>query len=295
MSETPTFLDYSEAKHSYEVTGRLREAMIWIQEIPLRWTSEDGQSLYTACPADFDNVSEHLTQLPELQSGTLRNMMNFWVFSRTYPNTSGENPLRMDRVFIGAGKALLCATVEFDPNSPDFSSEQVRAALDTQVRSGEPNATLEDHARLDNALFDLAPVKEAAAERWEDAQNNLTDQEKMLKRMMNFRFLVTPEVDKSRGPGWWTITEGNFLHTVRASSPDQAAALIDIYHESKGSGIFPLFSVGRLDDEASEKLDDQLKPDQVYRLIPFSNVPWPEDPNNMTQAQQEAFERLKRG
>lgn len=146
---------------------------------------------------------------------------------------------------------------------------------------------------LDAAILDLKELRKSATDEWQQRQDNMTDQEKRLERMQKFKWLVSPEMDKTKGPGWWAITEGSLLYTVRASSPDEAAAILDEHHEKEmGMGVLSFFFIDRLEDEVSEKFDATLEHESVVRLIPFSNAPWPENMNNLTDEQKAAIDYL---
>jgi hypothetical protein len=292
------FYDYDPVTHSYEAVEELKQAMTWVQTIPLSWQSNDGFSLYSAVPSDAEEILPRLGRLPESSGPFLSTVMNVWTVDRVTRNQGGDLPLRMDRMLLGAGYLALDASVEFDPLAPDFDHEGLIESLNQAImrnRETETQSSVESLAHLDHALFDLVPLREAAITNWREAWISMSDQERRMERMMKFAFLVDPETSKTAKPSWWAISEGHRLHTVHASSPDEAAAILDEYHENRsGAGIAPMFFIERCDDETTAHLDEVLDPEVVTRLIPYSHVPYPEDFDNMTDEQRAAFDKLQR-
>lgn len=295
----PEFQNGKLAYVDNNVVNMFKNAITYIQEPAVRWESSDGESEYNAFPLSVDggedtDILEQLYDLPEMPVFWWQKVLNSWVVERVGTNCGGEKPLRVDRLIVESGKFLVSASIEFDPLDPDFNHEPLQDDLASQLRDNNPTMHIEDYALLHNAAHDLRPVWKAAYTNFYAVKLNMTDQEKRLERMAKFNWLVMPEIDKTKGPGWWTISEMSLLYTVRASSPDEAAAMLDEHHEKNGGdGILPLFFINRCSDDVSAVFDETLVHSDVVRLIPYSNVPFQEAGAELTPEQKAAWQFIK--
>lgn len=95
-------------------------------------------------------------------------------------------------------------------------------------------------------------------------------------------------------PEWWGITLGSTLYGVKALTADEAVDKAQsAFADRFGSG-FPIFFAELHSEDIQPEFNVRYPDRDIVRLIPFSAVEYPEDPNQMTPEQTEAFEKLRR-
>jgi hypothetical protein len=92
-------------------------------------------------------------------------------------------------------------------------------------------------------------------------------------------------------PIWWGVTLGSSVYAVKAFNEDDAVTKAQ---DLLGGEPFPIFIVHPHDEGAQPLLEALYEGRDAVHVIPFSPIEYPEDANNMSAEQQQAFDRLKR-
>jgi len=102
-----------------------------------------------------------------------------------------------------------------------------------------------------------------------------------------------PEREEVRGV-WWAISRGGLAYAAFGLNADEAcrrvAQEVGVAYET--IYIVPIIS-SIYDQNWQQRYTEEFGEKGVTRIIPLSNEPWPEDMDNMTAAQREAFDRLR--
>lgn len=99
---------------------------------------------------------------------------------------------------------------------------------------------------------------------------------------------------QSEEPCWWEVSVGSLLYAAHATTPENAIAKVaeSLDESPKSLVVVPTF-VELYPDEHQPSLDEKFaEAGELVRLIPFSDEPFPEPGQELTAAQQEAFDRL---
>lgn len=283
-------IEFSESDSTLETVGQLKHALSYMQR-PLIWDSNDGAYRYIASPLDEEPDYATVGDIP---IGIFREQFNAWLLLRiSAPDVNSDVTFDDFRLF--AGQPLLANRFEVPSDLVD--EEKLGELMDmlekehtTQTDLGLNHTHVIDYAIVDNAVFDLAPIAKQEFEERLQARLSMTEDERRWERMQKYGWLVGPELDKTGGPKWWGFSEGSVVHAVRAFSPDEAAAILEEHH---GHELFPLFFVELYPDDAQPEFEAKFSGREIVRLIPFSDIEWPDDPESLSEEQKAAFERLK--
>lgn len=283
--ELPIFFEEDE---THEAALRLKLAAMFIG--PLSWESSDNEYLYQATPYDEIDYS-HLKDMPMRQ---ILESFNIWRVDRyARADINNEVEIRSYTILADSPLSVTEYTLTFDQiNNPEEKKlmADFNASREAQIDLGIDKPEVQDYADLDNALLDLEPLAKKAQEDYILARRSMTADEVRWEKMEKYTWLRTPETNKTSDPKWWCISEGGVLYAIRAFSPDEAALTLEEFH---GNDLFPVFFVEICPDDEQEGFESRFKGHQVVRLIPFSNVEWPNDPSTLTDEQKAAFDRLK--
>ncbi len=261
---------------------------------PIEWKSSDESRVYTAYPFGGDIPEPEVMR--EISVWRFHSIMNLWELTSCSKPTVDERVV-LYRYLLGAGLPMQMTSHELDidtiialENGEDEALEQFNKDSMLQHQLGlTKQPELLDYAYVENAIYDLSKI--IKAEMWErmEARSQMTPDEIRWEKMQKYAQMFGPEQDKLGEPCWWGISEFNQLYAVQASSPDEAAILVE---EFIGAPL-TIFFVEKYEDEDQPSFEEKYADRGVVRLIPFSKEEWPENPASMTAEQRVAFDRLK--
>lgn len=105
--------------------------------------------------------------------------------------------------------------------------------------------------------------------------------------------IVETKVDTDLESAWYGVSIGDLAYMVRAT--DGETALNHVLLEELGSvpseNIVPSF-VHRHEDEYQDEITSRYQDRSTVRVIPFSMVEFPEPDSELTDEQQQAFDKL---
>jgi hypothetical protein len=271
---------------------------IGIFDEPMFWHSADGLSMLQAEPMYHTEKDKEVRygKLKEMPMWQFAQSMNVWILQRATALPE-DGSIRIERFLLHAAHTIGAAAVgslavieegaqgEFANNS---LNDDLNRAMD------EPSdATIKDYANLMNATFDLKPIIEQKHDEHTQYILNMTKEDKRNYRAMKRDWIIKPELDKKAAPKYWGITYGSSVWLVRASSADEA--VLDL-EDQFDTGMEPLFMcfADPYDDNTQAELSTKFPDGNIKRLIPYSIVEWPNEPDNMTEEQQAAFNILRR-
>lgn len=119
----------------------------------------------------------------------------------------------------------------------------------------------------------------------------MTPEDMRNHRAMERDWMVAPEQDKTASPKFWGITVGSSVWLVKAASAEEAVLDLEDHFELGLETLFMVF-IDSYDDKIQAELSEKYVDGGIRRLIPWSIVEWPDDPNAMTSEQKAAFDRL---
>lgn len=286
-----------EAITTAEAVWEFKSAQCALLVSPMVWDSEDEQHRYLALPFEIPGEeSVDLLTLGDLPMWRYAEVLNIWALSRiTRPDINGE--IALDQFLVVAGHPLLHTShlipaEAFDKYEEGKIAEIVQESSNLQEKLGLDTAQAHDYEVLSMAVTDLKVVADATRRAMYERILNMTEEELRWERMQKYQWLIRPEMDRNGGPRWWGISEGSLLWAVHSATPDEAVIMIEDARD--GAPMLPFFFVDEYPEDIQSQLHEKLADKEVVRLIPFSIEPWPEDPENMTEEQKAAFERLKR-
>lgn len=101
------------------------------------------------------------------------------------------------------------------------------------------------------------------------------------------------EADRSRDVKWYGVTDISLVYAVAARTPEEALDQLNNYVQAEHGYSLNLPMIMEHTPEAHEELRARYGERLAVLLIPFSNVEYPTDPDNLTEEQQAAFDRLR--
>lgn len=287
-----------EMKAVADILSGLKDALIAFDQ-PLSWTSADGYSIYTAEPRDYlDGSDVPYGRLKHLVSQYVKmETMNEWRVTVTTFRSNYEDVFHQ-MLYIRPGHTeVATASSSRTVFADDDQGKYARMALDSELRDPKNRkpASIRDYANLDNALVDLQPDVWEQWDKYNMYISGMTKEDMRNHRAMMREWIIErpdAEKDKVSAPKWRGITSGRALYAVRAATDEEAVLDLEDHLET-GLDPLPMFFVEVYGDETQTELQTRHGTGGVHRLIPFSNVDWPEDPENLTPEQEAAFDRLR--
>lgn len=282
---------------SGEILSELKWTIVAFDE-PMSWQGSDGLTVIEASPTRFSD--EHEGPVPY---GRLRDMpvfhlaytMNVWGLMRTTIGPD-EATVLQETFLLNAGRAIGASVVgSIAVFEQSTQGEFARNALgDDMSRAMEDPkyATFRDYANLFNAIHDLRPAAGKKRDEYYEYLTNMTKEDMRNFRAMKRDWLIEPELDKKAAPKWWGITNINQVWLVKASSAEEAVLDLEDHFDMRLEPLMMVFT-DPYDDEVQEELASKYNDDAIRQLIPFSIVEWPKDPDDMTDEQQAAFDKLR--
>lgn len=103
---------------------------------------------------------------------------------------------------------------------------------------------------------------------------------------------IGPEREELRGV-WWGISRGGLAYAAFGMDEEEACRRVaaEVGASYEEMYLVPVFAIP-YDDNNQARFTEEFGEIGVTRIIPMSNEPWPEDMDNMTDAQREAFDGL---
>lgn len=289
-------MNMNEMMYDSAVTAidRLKGAMMYRKTRELHWFSSDGEYLYSAeSPLDPEINAEDFGDLPWFRTNEL---MNGWFVRRIQMARVGIRATLDAKMYVVEPSQIEAVEWEiptslFDPNVDDPLAEielnaHYKEALQSPIELSE-----RDIADLDNAIYDLNQDTQEFVRELRVRRANMTADEKFRERELRRKWETEPPRNETGQKVWWSISLMSVLLTVYADTAEEAIQAVE--DEYNHGMELMMFFVSIESDETQEKLEPH-KDEKIVRLIPFSNVVWPEDPDNMTDEQRGAFDRLKR-
>jgi hypothetical protein len=106
-------------------------------------------------------------------------------------------------------------------------------------------------------------------------------------------YLFGPEHDRSPSVKWYGVTDISLVYAVAARTPEEALTQLNEYHHEITGYDLMMPIITEYPDEIRQQLREKYGERLAVMLIPFSTVEYPSDPDNLTEEQQAAFDRLK--
>jgi hypothetical protein len=283
---------------SSEILSELKWAIGTFDE-PMHWRSSDGLIMIEAEPIQFsaDQPEEPVPygKLREMPVFRLAETMNLWGIRRTTVRPD-EATVMQERFLLHAGRIIgVSAVGSIAVFEQTTQGEFARNALEydmAQALTDPQPATVRDYANLYDAVHDLRPVADKKRDDYYEYLKNMTKEDMRNYRAMKRDWIIQPELDKKAVPKWWGITNVNQVWLVKASSPEEAVLDLEDYFDMRLEPLFMVFT-DPYDDDIQEELVAKYPDNNIRQLIPFSIVEWPKDPNNMSDEQQAAFDKLR--
>jgi hypothetical protein len=268
---------------------RLFNAAMYMQRPPHWHSNEPGIEYFAAVVGEEPDYQK----LMHMSVGSVYGRFNHWALLRYDKN---DDPLKLVYYSLPSGFLLSKTVLARSVDDPDFSdleycSSVLRSNTELLLSDlSEPEN--EDYLKVLRSIFELEPIAEIERIKVFDSIINQTEEERYLQRMAKYEPLFeNMDVDKTKGPRWWTLSIGSLAYAVYASSPAEACVMAE--DELETDTFFFVFADER-DEEKQAKMQDIVGEGvKIRRLIPFFDVPWPEDPDNMTQEQKNAFSELE--
>lgn|GEM_PF-5327500 len=300
FEDRPPDLDTSVAWNR-ELIDELSHLISKMDE-PLNWESSDGFGAMTAVPVSVPELSLDVPygKLRQLSDSVLRDIMPYWGYMRTTVSWD-ESSVHHERMFLTPEFAVVVSAVgSLAILEESTQGEFARNALFDDVKRASEEApqspaTIRDYANLFNAIYDLRPIAELKMDEYLSYLSSMTPAEQRDYRSLSRDWHGEPDTgqDKLRAPKYWGISYFGQSWLVRASTPE--AAVLDLEdHMERGLEPLEMFFIDALDDDIQSELSDKYPDGGVRRLIPYSMVEWPDDPNALTLEQQSAFDNLYR-
>lgn len=305
---TPEFPARSFEAVASETVRSLRDAALWLQKPEVFWTSldEEHRYMYMGYPLHQDKEPIDVSKLHTVSMAYLfeRNPFPSWLLIQGEPINDGD-AIRLSQYYLEDGRPIHQLVEDIDISEDNEERDSLKEALEAARQRAEnldpqtlPLAEEEAKGRITLATaFLIIHTRDVFSPEFHERRDSMTREERLMERAEEYAWLKEPEVDKVQPVRWWVIGDcmAPLVYAVRAKSPDLAAAILDEhYKEMSGFGL-SWFDVDKLEEEYLGRFDSQFAhPEiEVVRLIPFSRVPYPEDPNNMTAEQKEAFDKLR--
>lgn len=280
-----------------EIIGKLQSGICAFDE-PLHWGSSDGMSIYFAEPLEFRKGSEDPVPYGRLRDMTLMGLaqtMQVWRMRRLTFRPD-EAAVMQENFIIHPGRAVVTtalgsmAVLEEGVHG-DFARNSLNDDLRDIQRNTRP-ASVRDYANLDNALADLAPLIDQKWKEHSEYLRNMTPEDMRNHRAMKRDLIIAPEEDKTATPKFWGITVGSTVWLVKATSAEKAVLDLEDHFKLGLEPLF-LFFADPYNDEIQTMLSKKYADGGIRRLIPWSIVEWPDNPDTMTDEQIAAFDKFK--
>ncbi len=279
-----------------QAVWELKSAQTYLLVSPMEWSSADDEFNYTAVPLEIPGREPiDLATLPDMPLWRFSEVLNMWEIAQiARPDINGD--VELERFLVAGGLPLL-HTTHIVPRELIENSEEKKindVILQSSILQGElglTDAEPKNYETITKAIACLKVVATAAMKEHFERLSNMTDEERRWERMQKYGWLVTPEMDRNGEPRWWGISEGSLLWAVFSATPDEAVIMIE--DKRDGAPMLPFFFVDEYPEEIQAELKQKLSDKKVVRLIPYSTEAWPEDPNDMSDAQKAAIEQLK--
>jgi hypothetical protein len=265
---------------------------------PIKWQSQDGLTVIEAEPTRYSEDNEEPVpygKLRDMPIFRLAETMNVWGINRTTLNPDEATILQ--ETFLLHSQRIICASavgslaVFEDSTQGEFARNAINGDL-RRAQEDPKAASIRDYANLFNALHDLRPVAEQKMEDYFNYLRNMTKEDMRNARAMKHNWIIEPEIDKKAAPKWWGITNISQLWLIKASSAEEAVLNLEDHFDMRLEPLLMVFA-DPYDDQVQEDLASKYPDDAIRQLIPFSIVEWPKDPDNMTEEQQAAFDKLR--
>lgn len=294
--------DEDAAQWSQELVAGLQNAIGAFDE-PLRWQISDGLTVMEADP--LIAPEDPLEPPVNIPYGNLRHMpyiyflqnMGEWAVARTALDLR-TGTVMAEQFLISPNGALGASAVGsmiiFEEGSyGDFARNALNDDMKRAMQNPQP-ASIHDYANLFNALHDLRPLASRRLTDYLDYLRSASPEEKRNIRAMRREWAIEPESSKTSTPRWWGISYFNQVWLVKASSADEAVLDLED-HLERGVEPLEMFFADPYNEAIQAELTTKYTDGRtVRRLIPFSLVEWPDDPESMSGEQQAAMEALRR-
>lgn len=267
---------------------------------------EEADVVHQALPLHQAEESVDITQLNEIPAGAFMDVFNSWTIIRGESDHEARTieftQYTIDQLVVGG---IRRATYRASDNiEEDVESDEshflnfidgLKESAERGVTDDHEMPTQRDISNLIQAVATLQVHNEVWFDEYMDRRRAMTKEELRAERAAQFRVDMS-EFDKSKRVPYWTIDTGmGVIFAAKADSPDMAAAIVDEYMKETVGTKLSFFWHGPIDDTEKEKFELIFSGDtEVVRLIPYSTEPWPNDFDNLTDAQQVAIDRLKR-
>jgi hypothetical protein len=279
MAEIPRG-ETEQNANDLEITDILRDALRFMKR-PIEWESKNNSATYRAEPIPVD-VNEDIPydQIDTMPLWQFHELTEAWCITSHQLNFERDTII-VSRYFVCPIGTLATSTEEsvalIDPRvDSTFLKNSVKDELQRQLQSRQM-ADMRDYANIHNGLHDLHPVLK---------------EELRTIRSLKRGWIIEPEMSKVSAPKWWGVTIYNAGFLVKASSAEEAVLDVEDHLEyTDEPSMFPM--VHAHEDELQPQLEAKFGERKLMRMIPFSMEEWPDDPNNMTQEQKMAFDRLR--
>lgn len=288
----------------HEAVRQFKVAAMYRQSPDIVWPSlnEDRMVLHQATPLHQDRERADITQIGELPGRVFDEVFNSWTMIRgEVADDNSRVSFTQYTIENWRVRDVRHTTYErrSDGDSDDILRfvEGLRETAEHGLESDLRQPTEDEILHLQDALLDLEVFTNDWRKDFAEKRRNMTREERLAERAMRFRAIDAAEVDKIRPAKYWIVDAfmAGRLYAVRANDGSIAAAIIDEHIEEAAGYRLPIISHAPLEDEFEAKFDEILPEDKEFiRLIPHSREPWPDDPENMTPAQQAAIDRLKK-
>jgi hypothetical protein len=284
---------------AYTTVNALKTAAMYVRKPEIFWYSlEDNEvpeHMYNAFPLSQQDEDMDITDIGSVPMWRFENAFNKWLLiAGERPDADATMPIY--QYFLDGSQPIRTKQIVLE-NTNDLTGQidQLRIKAETTDPSALEEATPRDASRIALALLFLNEFSEEFREVYHLERSAMTLEERRLERAKKFRTIMSSEVDKTKQTNFWLVDSGMGL-VFLAKSNDQsiATAIIDEHVEKfSGAGLMMSFTEP-LEDEYVQQFEQLMEDGREFvRIIPYSRVPWPDDPNNMTIEQRAAFDRLK--